>query len=94
VLLPAWASAPLRLDTTAADLWWDVTHLAACLDSDLEAFMVFGLIETLVFFRANQGVFLYAGAAGLWQHTLPSRSRVRTGRIGAWNFLARHARRV
>jgi hypothetical protein len=56
--------------------------------------MVFGLIEMLVFFRANQGAFLYAGAAGLWQHTLPSRSRVRTGRIGAWNFLARHARRV
>jgi hypothetical protein len=40
VFLAAWASGRLRIHVASSQMWWDVTHLADCLDGDLEAFLL------------------------------------------------------
>lgn len=40
VFVAAWASSRLRVPAAQSQLWWDVTHLADCLDADLEAFLL------------------------------------------------------
>jgi hypothetical protein len=40
IFLAAWASGRLRIHVAPSQLWWDVTHLADCLDADFEAFLL------------------------------------------------------